>query len=127
MFLCSRVNDTTRITNSMFSSKFVIFCLTVILLGLVQPCGNSKVIIKLSPKYILLVKKIIYIYFMHGVQKCKKNLNKKSYLYRHVFVTDREKANFLKECFFYFCFFFFLLHIFISIQAYIISIDKAKN
>ena len=63
-FVCSRVNDSTRITNFILKSKFAIFCLRVILLGLVQPCGNSKVIITLSPKYILLIWKRKYSWCM---------------------------------------------------------------
>ena len=37
------------------------------------------------------------MYFMHGVWKYDKNFNEKSFLYRHVLVTEREKANLLKE------------------------------
>ena len=47
---------------------------------------------------------------MHGVLKCRKNLNEKPCLYFHVFVTDREKATYPQELFACFRLFFRLFY-----------------
>ena len=80
--VCSRVNKFVQITNPMCHSKFTVQLLK----------GYHYAF----PKLQSVISEIHHVdmktkmYFMHGVGTYEWNFNEKSYLYRHVFVTDRE-------------------------------------